>query len=175
MRHRDGLLRYLEGRGRGLLAYESAEDLAQGVHERALASEDFEHRGEAEFVTWLRVIADRHVADRHDYWSAHKRGCGKILRLTLSGVRATDATPIPAEQQTGPATFAERREALSRIARAMAVLPERDQQLIRWRCEDVALDEQARRLGLGYDAAQRAGVRALERLRRAFALLSQGG
>ncbi|HKE00486.1 MAG TPA: sigma factor, partial [Planctomycetota bacterium] len=52
--HRDALRAIVLRRGSGLLRFESADDLVQGVQLRALeAREHFEFRGEREFVGWL--------------------------------------------------------------------------------------------------------------------------
>lgn len=170
------LLRFMRREAAGLLRYEAAEDLVQGVHARALAEAGrFEFRSVEEFKGWLLTLARRHVADRHDHWSALKRGSGRIVRLTLSGDRTGDAaaTPPPADSSPGPSSFAARREQLVLAARALAVLLPRDRQLVQWMSEDVPLAEQAARLGLAYDAAQRAARRALDRFRKAFRLISR--
>ena len=174
VRHRDELVAFLEREASGLLRYEAAEDLAQGVHLRALeGAAAFTYRGEKEFFAWLYTVARRHVADRHAYWSALKRGSGKVLRLSWSrtGTQGGDATP--AGSTTGPSGFAAKREMLALAAQALAVLPARDRDLVRWASEDVDLNEQARRLEISYAAVQRAGLRALDRFRKAFELVQR--
>lgn len=157
----------------GLLRFESVEDLVQGVAARALASAaSFEYRDDRQARAWLLTLARRHVADRHDYWSALRRNAGKVLRLTSGEPQtAHSSAAAPAAQGRGPATFAERREMLHLAMHALATLPERDQQLIRWISEGVTARQQAAQLGLSYDAAQRAGHRAVARFRRACAAL----
>ncbi len=177
LRYRADLERFLERHASGLLRYENAEDLVQGVHARALAeAEAYEHRGEKEFLGWLHTLARRYVADRHDYWSAMKRGSGKVLRLSFSGTASglAEGRPLPPGSEPGPSTFASRRELLGFATKALAVLPERDRRLVRWMSEGVDLKVQAERLEISYAAAQRAGLRALERFRKAFELASQG-
>jgi RNA polymerase sigma factor (sigma-70 family) len=173
-RHRGLLVRWSQVHGAGLLRYESAEDLAQGATLRALqASARYVHRSEEGFVGWLVEIARAHVADRWDWWRARKRHAGRALRLALgSGTTSSDGAPEPASRRTGPTTFAGRRELLARAARALAAIGERDGELVRQQVEGVSVEETAARLGLSYAAAQRARLRALERLRKA-ALLAE--
>jgi len=169
------LVRWLGREARGLLQYESAEDLAQGVHLRVLEHQDsFEYRGDAEFGGWLFTLARRHVADRHDYWTAVRRGSGHVLRFTLAGTGALKLGGIAGRVFTGPTTFAERRELHVLAARALATLPERDRDLVRWMSEGVELELQAQRLELSYAAVQRAGLRAVERFKKAFHVVSAG-
>ena len=172
VRYRRQLVRHLERAGGGLLAYESAEDLAQGVHLRALDDGSFEYRSDEAFVAWLYTVAGRHVADRNDYWKALKRGSGRVLRLTMSGTGSW-AGFGPVATATGPSTFASRRELLVIVAKAMSALPERDRRLVRWASEGLSVGEQAERLELTYAAAQRAGLRAQDRLRKAVELVSR--
>ena len=173
--HREPLAAFLRRRGSGLLRFESLEDLVQGVHLRALReAPNFEWQGEKEFFAWLYTLARRQIAERHAYWSALKRGSGRVLRFTYTG-GGTGAIPFaaaPAGTAAGPATFAARREMIVLATRALATLPERDRQLVTWATEGLELEEQARRLRLSYAAVQRAGLRAQERFRKAFELLT---
>lgn len=174
VRHRDELLEFVARRGSGLLRFESHEDLFQGAAARALASaESFEHRGDEESLHWLKQIARRYIADRNDYWSRLRRDSARVMRLADGSSHTGTVLPEPAAARTGPFTFAARRELLVLAAKALAVLPERDQQLIQWTSEGVPLREQANRLGLSYDAVQRAGHRATQRFRSAFDVLGQ--
>ncbi|MCK6459941.1 MAG: hypothetical protein L6Q95_08615, partial [Planctomycetes bacterium] len=70
----------------------------------------------------------------------------------------------PAATATGPSTFAARREHLKLAVQALAALPPRDRDLVKSTSED------AERLGLRYDAAKQARLRALGRFRKAFDL-----
>jgi len=170
---RSRLARLLAHEGRTLLRYETVDDLVQGVHYRALkARERFEWRGDAEFNAWLGGIARQHVADRLDYWKALRRGSRPIVRLTLSSVAGDGSVPMPAAAEKGPATLALRREQLLLITRARALLAPRDQELVRLSADGVPLEEQARRLGIRHDAAQRASHRAFERLRKVARVLA---
>jgi DNA-directed RNA polymerase specialized sigma24 family protein len=159
-----------------VLRFEDPEDLLQGAHLRALGeAERFEFRGERPFLAWIQQLIRNHLADRHDYWHAMKRGSGRVLRYTssLGSGEAAFASLLPPSSRTGPVSFAMRREWMALAARALAVLPERDRELVRWASEGVALDEQARRLGTSYAVAQRAGLRAAERFRKAFHLVAR--
>lgn len=167
---------FLKLKGRGLLRFESLEDLLQGVHLRAWESRrDFEYRSDREFLAWIHVVAERHIADRHDYWSALKRDTARVVRLTRGEDPTTDllGAVLPAWSQSGPGTLAARRELMVMAVRALASLPPRDQQLVRYFAEGLDLDDQAQQLGLSYAAVQRAGLRALERFRKAFALIAR--
>ncbi len=167
--HRESLKRFVEREARGLLAHESADDLVQGVHLRALrAAEQYVHRGEREFLGFLATLARRHIADRHEHWSAMRRSAGSILRVTLSPPSQAGAGGAnPAAQSAGPATFAERREQVGLAMKALDQLPERDRKLMEWHAADVPLEEIALRLGIAYDAAKHARQRALEKFRDA--------
>jgi hypothetical protein len=58
---------------------------------------------------------------------------------------------------------------------ALATLLPKDRDLVRWSSEDVPLEEQAKRLGVSYDVAKQARLRALERFRKAYALATRRG
>ncbi len=177
--HRAELQRFVEKNASGLLRHESPEDLVQMVHELALRhaeSARFEDRGDAAFDAWLHTLARGVIADRHDHWRALKRDRARILRLTV----APDAMDRgnarePAVSGAGPATRADRREQLALVTRVLDALPERDRLLVQWSSQNVPLEEQAVRLGATYGATQRAGVRALERFKKAFRLAAGGG
>jgi len=175
--HRDALLRFVEREASNLLRHETTEDLVQGIHLRALEAErHFEWRGEKEFLGWLAAVARQHFADRHAYWTALRRRAGKMLRLSALAT-GTDAGPAEAPPRSpgpGPATLAERRDLLVRAARAIEVLYPRDRDLVRAIVEDEPLSDLARRLGVGYEAAKKARLRALTRFRKAIELLAQG-
>jgi len=178
VRHRGALEKLVAKEGQGLLRFESSDDLVQGACEHALRVESrFEYRGEAPFLAWLREVARQHLADRHRYWSTLKRGSARVLHLSWSGVRGTSGGKErhPSSTATGPSTFAVRREQLDLAVRALALLSERDRQLVRWMSEDVAIEEQARRLELSEDSTRRAGTRALERFRKTCQVISGPG
>lgn len=175
-RHRPRLAAFLARNGANLLRWESVEDLVQDVHLRALrASPRFDYQGEEAFVGWLLLLARNHCADRFEYWRALKRNSGDVLRLTLGAGETVAGALDPAATDTGPMTHAWRREQLVVATRALAMLGERDRSLVEWASRGVPLAEQATRLGVSYDAVERAGRRAQERLRRTFELLVRRG
>ena len=171
---RGDLQSYLARHAGWILRFETAEDLLQGLHVRALErGKGFRYQGREPFLKWLYTVARTYLADRHAYWSALKRRSASLLRLTAGGTpRDPDSVREPAGKRTGPSTFADRREQLAIAVKALAVLPDRDRKLVRWSSEGVDLKEQAERLGLGYEACKRARQRALERFRKAFRLAS---
>lgn len=170
--HRDALLRFLEKEARGLMRYETADDLAQGVHLHALEVEEhFQYRGEPAFMGWLFTIARQHIARRHAHWSAMKRNAGRLLRVSTGQDSEMSAGVDPAASATGPLTFAERRENLRIATDALGTLPERDRNLLLWMSEGLDIKDVAERLEISYDAAQRARHRAMERFRQAFTVL----
>ncbi len=174
VRHRDALLRFLTKEAAGLLRYESEEDLAQGVHMRALkAREHFEYMGEAAFLGWLWQVARQQISDRHAYWSALKRDAGKLMRVSAGpGDSAATASGFePPASMTGPLTFADRRDRMRTAMQALDTLRPRDRQLIELSIEGVSLAATGERLGMGYDAVQQARGRAFDRFRRAFEAL----
>jgi len=176
-KHRDDLKRFVARQGSGLLRHETEDDLVQGVQLKALGVAALvEHRGEHEFFAWLSSVARQYIADRHAYWSALRRKAGRMLRITARHTTSAPATAgvDPIARVTGPSTLAARREDLALATRALALLLPRDQELVRWMTEGIAIADVAERLGVGYDAAERARLRALERFRKTFELLSRG-
>jgi RNA polymerase sigma factor (sigma-70 family) len=170
--HSGELRRYVRAHGGQLLRRESEEDLVQGISLRALErANSFRDQGAEAFRAWITTVARSYLADRANYWRALRRKPGALLRLTSGGTGGVE----PASTATGPSTFAARREHLKLAARALAALPPRDRDLVKWTSEDVPLEEQAKRLGLSYDAAKQARLRALERFRKAFELATRRG
>ncbi len=161
--------------GVALLRFESADDLVQTVHHEALRSADrFEWQGEKQFLGWVFTIARRCFSGRRAHWFALKRNCGRVLRLTWSGPGAEQSRYRfdPEDTGTGASTFANRRELLVKATLAMNALLPRDRDIVRWTTEGLSIDEQASRLQISREAAARAQNRALERLRRAYSLVS---
>ncbi|CAG1007558.1 hypothetical protein PHYC_03448 [Phycisphaerales bacterium] len=152
-----------------LLRFDSLDDLHQGVMQEAIAAGPaFEWRGQEAFLGWLATITRRHLSARRDYWFACKRNPGAVLRLT----RTTFGGGI-ADQASGPSTFANRREQIVLITKAMAMLLPRDRDVVAWSSAGVDLDQIATWLGVTRDAAEKCRTRAMERLRKAFILLTR--
>lgn len=169
--HQAYLWSLVAARGRPCLRYESREDLVQGILARALAERSrFQFEGMAEFRGWLSLVARSYLADRMDYWASIRRGAGRWIRLT-----ATDHQQEVTirRKPSGPSTVADRKELLVLAQKAMDALPARDRQLVLWYADSLAIEEQARRLGMSPESAQRASTRARERLVKTLRLLSQ--
>lgn len=174
-RHRGALIKFIERNAQGLLKHETADDLAQGIHLRAMKQVDqFEYRGEREFLAWLYVVGKQHIGDRHDYWSALRRDAGNALRITVSDASASESGGVnPPTMGSGPATFAMRRELVEIASRTIACLLPRDQQVIRATCRGDSIADIAKELGIAYDAAEKAKARAFERFKKTFELVSR--
>jgi RNA polymerase sigma factor (sigma-70 family) len=177
-RWRGDLVRFAERHGGEVLRHESAEDLVQGVHLRALAAADtFTWQGEKPFLAWMHALARAHISDRREHWAAAKRDAGRLLRLTDDPARTSDprAVASPPEVRRGPATAASHADEVRLALQALSLLSPRDRELVGWESEGVAIDDQAARLGVTYEAAQRARLRAIERFRKTFAVLARAG
>ena len=159
-----------------LLRFETADDLVQGVHQEVLrCATRFEWRSEKEFLGWVFTVARRCLSARRAYWFALKRNRGKVLRLTWSGPGADQSSYRldPEDTGTGASTFAFRREVLVYATKAIALLLPRDRDIVRWTTEGMSIEAQAARLGISQQAATKAQSRALERLRKAYRLVSR--
>lgn len=175
---REDLLAFARRHGGPALRHESPEDLVQGIHVRVLErSADYEHRGEAEGTAWIWTVARNYLHDRRAHWTAMKRRPAALVRITSGGRTSTGlgSPNEPASPSAGPSTFASRREQLEIAVRALALLLPRDRDLVGWHAEGVPLSEQAARLGVSYEAAERAHLRAIDRFRKAHALLVRRG
>lgn len=176
-RHRARVAGIVRGEARGLLRFETEEDLVHGVVLRALErGGSFEWRGEPSFFSWIRQVSETYLSDRRAHWGALKRRSGRVLRFAGSGETAGgSAVPEPASDGTGPSTFAARREMIALATRALDLLLPRDRDLVRWSADGVPLEDQAKRLGVAYEAVGKARQRAIERFRKTFALVSGSG
>ncbi len=173
--HRGRLETLVRFEARGLLRYETEEDLVQGILSRALErGGSFVYRDDPSFFSWLRRTGESFLVDRRAHWGALKRRAGRIFRLTQGGGDSLDpgAVPEPPSDATGPSTFADRREQIALVMKALDLLLPRDRDLVRWSADGEDLDELARRTGLSYEATGKARQRAMERFRKSFALVS---
>jgi RNA polymerase sigma factor (sigma-70 family) len=170
--HRAALLSYVRRHAGALLRREAAEDLAQLVCVKVLEhGSTFRYEGDEAFRGWLYALARSCLGDRRDHWKAHRRRPDRLLHLTSADTPRPGAAGEPPAKRTGPGTAASRKEQIALAAKALSLLLPRDAQLVRWTAEDLPLAEQAEKLGISYDAVERARLRALERYRQAFALL----
>ena len=77
----------------------------------------------------------------------------------------------PASSRTSPSMYAARREQLVLLSKAMSTLGDRDRELLKMASEGCSVAEQASALDISHEAAQRACLRAFERLGKAFRLI----
>lgn len=175
VKHREAMVRIAGQIGGGLLRYETAEDLVQGVQLHALhVADHFTDQGDAAFIAWIRQLIRQHIARRHQYWSSQKRDAGAMLRISVSGGSSGHSSGIdPSASRTGPATFADRREQFRLAMQALEVLSARDRAIVRLVREGRSTAEIAEALALGLAAAEKARSRAMERFRKTYALLNR--
>lgn len=165
------LRRYMQIRARGLLRHESLDDLVQGAWLRAIERADhFDDRGDTSFLAWIRVIARRHIADRHDYWKAARRHATQILRVSTDGQPGDHGgrEVNPVGPHTGPVSLAIRRERLQRMTQVIGQMEERDREILESGLRGDSNADLAGVLGVSAGAAEIARRRSLDRLRRAF-------
>lgn len=174
--HRAVLLAYVRRNARTLTRKEAAEDLVQHVCVKVLEHErSFRYEGDEALRGWLFALARSCLGERRDYWKAQRRRPDRLLHLTSADTPTPGAAREPAAKNTGPGTAASRKEQIALAAKALALLLPRDAQLVQWTAKDLPLAEQAGKLGISYDAVEKARHRALERYRQAFALLARKG
>ncbi len=176
IQHRDQLLNIVRKRAAGIMRFESASDLVQGIHMQAIGVADkFEYQNDKAFLGWLLKLAEQHISNRHHYWNANKRKAQRMIELSGTGSAAesqADRPKIdPASPHTGPVSFAAREEEVEIALQAIAVLKERDQKLVQWMSEDLSTAEVAQRLDVAPDTAERARQRAIERFRKSYEIL----
>ena len=173
---RDELLRFLERNAASLLRFESAQDLYGGLVLDLLSrTPEFTSLSPAADRAWLREAARFHLANRRRYWTALKRDTGRLMRTGMaerSAAGSSWGTPLDgvAASQTGPSTFADRREQVVLLTQALSVLPERDRRLVELASAELSNEDIGLELGLSAAAAAKAKSRALERLRKAHEL-----
>jgi len=175
--HRDRLGRFVQRHAGRTLRFETVDDLIQDIHLRSIGqAAQFTYRSEPEFEAWMLRIARGHLADRYDYWTATKRGPERLLRLTRAEGDSSDpqAVRMPARDTAGPATRAGDSDELLRAEKALGLLLPRDAEMVRAHADGSTLEDEALRLEITYAAAQKARLRALQRYRKAFAVLALG-
>lgn len=174
--HRGELVAYIRRHAAGLLRFESAQDLYGGLALELLSKDAlFESRSVAEDMAWLHETARFYMANRRRYWGALKRDTGRLLRTGLGGVTESGSSDLAefAASQTGPSTFAFRREQLVLLTQALSILPERDRRLVELASTGASNEDIAGRLDLTVSAAAKAKSRALERLKKAHQLAAR--
>ena len=170
---REELIGFLAQRaGPQLLRFEAAEDLAQGLIAELLGRNSSPPREADDARAWAFGAARRYAAERRRHWGALKRDGGRVLRFAAADETRTLGPMLdPAASQTGPSTFAWRREQLVLAARAISLLLPRDRELVELASRGATNEEVAQELGLSTSAAARAKARALERLRKTHELV----
>ncbi|HGY91590.1 MAG TPA: hypothetical protein ENK43_10510 [Planctomycetes bacterium] len=167
----DLLMAVVRAEAADLFRFEQPEDLVQHIKLRVIeGGATFVDRGDMAFRGWLRTIARRTIADRRDHWMALKRNSGPILSLSFGQSSSGSERPMP-DDETGPATWAARRETLVLAMKALSLLPEKDRALILAKVAGEGQAECRSRFGLSEEAMRKACMRAEERLRKTFRIL----
>ncbi|MDF1798309.1 MAG: sigma-70 family RNA polymerase sigma factor [Planctomycetota bacterium] len=168
---RTEILRFMERHAADLLRFESAQDLYGGLVVDLLSrSPSFESRAEAADRAWMQEAARFYLGNRRKYWGALKRDTGRLLRTGMGAASSSGLVDDFAASQTGPSTFASRREQLVVLTQAMSVLPERDRRLVELAAAGTSNEEIGQQVGMSSTAAAKAKSRALDRLRKAHEL-----
>ena len=106
IQHRDQLEHAVRLKAAGLIRYESADDLVQGIHMHALDVRDkFDYRDTRAFQAWLMRIAEQHISDRNRYWMAKKRKAERMIALTWiigGGMAAAGGILLGIDSQVRP-------------------------------------------------------------------------
>jgi RNA polymerase sigma-70 factor (ECF subfamily) len=149
---------------------QGAEEVVQLTLIRAIRKLDT-YRGEAALFTWLCTFCRREIGA----W-LQRTGRAPHVELTddLPSARMTlDAVARLAG--ANPETAAGRREISQLVHVTLDQLPARYSQVLEWKyIQELPVDEIARRLGVGYKAAESLLTRARDAFREAFALLDAG-
>ena len=121
---------------------------------------------EAQWRAWLRGILQHKLANlvRH-YCQTDKRHID--CEVPLPGTSADGPSGGHMAPDTSPSAQAQAHEQDEALARALAQLPEAQQQIIRLRSyEELSFEEAGRRLGRSAEAARKLWGRAIEQLRQ---------
>lgn len=161
--------------GRILLNCESGSDLVQGILLEAIRqAKNFSYRDDAATRSWILELARGHLSSRRAYWKSLKRDSANVVRLNRQDQGNRTFRFDPPDSATGPSSHAARREQLVLAAKAVDRLLPRDRDIVRRSTEGETIREIADGLGLSYEAAERARLRAFDRLRAAYKLVCQG-
>ena len=169
VRHRADLIRFVSRHASARLRrFEAPDDLVQGIHVQALRQKErFEYRGDREFFAWLYRIARSYLLDRAAHWYALRRRSVRLVRIAQAESGSLPGFEPPATG-TSPSSFANRRDRLVLVSRALSTLPPRDREMIQLSSAGLSIGEIAEKLDLAYDTAARARLRAFERLKKAY-------
>jgi RNA polymerase sigma-70 factor (ECF subfamily) len=125
------------------------------------------YRGEAALLTWLCTIC------RHEIGTRLARD-GRSREVSLADDRGDlravlDALALPAE---GPEAQLRRRELSELVRLTLDYLPDRYGDVLEWKyIQELSVEEIARRLGIGYKAAESLLTRARKAFREAYSLI----
>ncbi|MEX2186267.1 MAG: sigma-70 family RNA polymerase sigma factor [Pirellulales bacterium] len=129
---------------------------------------DFAQRRPLPFYPWLRQIAwERLVKLHRRHVHAQKRSVAREMTAVLTDASADLLAERFVDSATSPSRHMLREELLDRVRRELALLGERDREVLVLRyLEELSMAEIAAVLTIGEGAAKLRHLRALERLRR---------
>jgi RNA polymerase sigma-70 factor (ECF subfamily) len=148
---------------------DAAEEIVQRVLIRGLERLR-SYKGEAALLTWLCTLC------RHEIVALRERQ-GRTREVSLFEDRAElramlDA--LAAADSDDPESALRRRELTGFVQLALDHLPGRYGEVLEWKyIQDLSVDEIARRLGIGYKAAESLLTRARAAFREGFSVLTQ--
>jgi RNA polymerase sigma-70 factor, ECF subfamily len=150
------------------------EDASQEVVQRTLIRAiDRLHtfRGDAALLTWLCTLCRHEIAD----WVG-REGSSRAVSLSDEQEAARLALDsLAAVSSDDPDTALHRRELRRLVHTALDHLPDRYGDVLEWKyLDELSVDEIARRLGLGYKAAESLLTRARAAFRHSFSQLAGG-
>jgi RNA polymerase sigma-70 factor (ECF subfamily) len=150
-----------------LRAKQGASDLVQETFVEAHQDfARFDGATAAQWRAWLRGILQHKLANlvRH-YCQTDKRHVNR--EVPLPGTSADGPSGGPMAPDSSPSAQAQAHEQDEALNRALAQLPEAQQQIIRLRSyEDLSFEEAGRRLGRSAEAARKLWGRAIEQLQQ---------
>jgi RNA polymerase sigma-70 factor (ECF subfamily) len=147
---------------------QAAEEVVQSTLIRAVRKLHT-YRGEAALFTWLCTLCRREI-------SAWLQRAGRVVEVPLvedlpAARRALEA--VAGLDAGDPEADAQRREISRLVQLTLDHLPGRYGQVLEWKyIQDLTVDEIARRLGVGYKAAESLLTRARHAFRDAFATVT---
>ena len=147
---------------------DEAEDVAQATLIKAMGKLH-SYRGEAALFTWLCAICRRDIAERIER-------TGRTVQISLTEDRADvravlDALAAMAEDD--PEHELRRREVSGLVRTALDHLPRHYGDALEWKyMQDLSVEEIARRLDLGYKAAESLLTRARQAFREGFSVMA---
>lgn len=147
---------------------DAAEEVAQATLIKALAKMDT-YRGEAALFTWLCTFCRHEIAA----W-CHRSGKASNVLLSDDSVEARALlAAIATLSRDDPEQEFERREVSRLVHATLDHLPRHYGEALVWKyLEGTPIEEIARRLGVGYKAAESLLTRARQAFRDAFVVMS---